>query len=178
MVVDRRGFFVVGRVNNECRTRDIEVGCSGGDILPDLPRVPNVGYHDVPGLSFTASRPPSHGSLPQTIVPTMPLFEIETDAHIIITWANDEDAAREVVDEAYPEDELLRLTKRPRDSWVISKGALGLTDRSLDPCMTARDCLSKSAGDKVNAIRLYRMETGCDLEQARRAIESNMVMGW
>ncbi|WP_039963672.1 DUF6793 family protein, partial [Rhodopirellula europaea] len=50
--------------------------------------------------------------------------------------------------------------------------------RTLDPCMTARECLSKSAGDKVNAIRLYRMETGCDLEQARIAIESNMVMGW
>ncbi|MCC9643176.1 hypothetical protein LOC71_12900 [Rhodopirellula sp. JC740] len=108
----------------------------------------------------------------------MPLFEIETDAHIIITWAENEEAARDVVDDAYPEDDVLRMTKRPRDSWVISKGALGLTERTLDPCTTARDCLSKSAGDKVNAIRLYRMETGCDLEQARIAIESNMVMGW
>jgi len=108
----------------------------------------------------------------------MPLYEIETGAHIIITWAENEDAARDVVDDAYPEDEVVRLTKRPRDTWVISKGALGLTDRSLDPCLVARECLNKSAGDKVNAIRLYRMETGCDLEQARRAIESNMVMGW
>lgn len=108
----------------------------------------------------------------------MPLFEVETDAHIIITWADDEEAAREVVLDAYPSDEVVRLTKRPRDTWVISKGALGLTDKQLDPCVVARDCLSKSAGDKVNAIRLYRMETGCDLEQARRAIESNMVMGW
>ncbi len=108
----------------------------------------------------------------------MPLFEIETDAHIIITWSDDEVSAQSVVDDAYPEDEILRITKRPRDSWVISKGALGLTDRTLDPCMIARDCLSKSAGDKVNAIRLYRMETGCDVDQARRAIESNMVMGW
>ncbi len=108
----------------------------------------------------------------------MPLFEVETDAHIIITWASDEDAARDVVIDAYPSDEIVRLTKRPRDTWVISKGALGLTNRQLDPCVVARDCLSKSAGDKVNAIRLYRMETGCDLEQARRAIESNMVMGW
>jgi len=55
---------------------------------------------------------------------------------------------------------------------------LGLTERTLDPCAVARECLSKSAGDKVNAIRLYRMETGSDLENARRAIESNMVMGW
>lgn len=108
----------------------------------------------------------------------MPLFEVETDAHIIITWASDEDAARDVVVDAYPSDEVVRLTKRPRDTWVISKGALGLTNRQLDPCVVARDCLSKSAGDKVNAIRLYRLETGCDLEQARRAIESNMVMGW
>lgn len=108
----------------------------------------------------------------------MPLFEIETDSHIIITWANDEDAAREVVADAYPTDEIARLTKRPRDTWVISKGALGLTTPSLNPCTVARECLSRSAGDKVNAIRLYRMETGSDLEQARKAIESNMVMGW
>jgi len=42
----------------------------------------------------------------------------------------------------------------------------------------ARDCLSKSSGDKVHAIRLYRQETGSDLETARKVIESNMVMGW
>jgi len=108
----------------------------------------------------------------------MPLFEIETDSHIIITWAADEAAARELAVDAYPYDEVVRLTKRPRDTWVISKGALGLTERTLDPCAVARECLSKSAGDKVNAIRLYRMETGSDLENARRAIESNMVMGW
>lgn len=108
----------------------------------------------------------------------MPLFEIETESHIIITWADDETDARGVVSEAYPHDEVLRLTKRPRDTWVISKGVLGLTSTPLDPCVVARDCLSRSAGDKVNAIRLYRMETGSDLEHARKAIESNMVMGW
>ncbi|MFK8113239.1 MAG: DUF6793 family protein [Rubripirellula sp.] len=108
----------------------------------------------------------------------MPLFEVETDSHIIITWAADEDAANGVVKDAYPTDEVVRLTKRPRDTWVISKGALGLTTTKLDPCAVARDCLSRSAGDKVNAIRLYRMETGSDLEHARKAIESNMVMGW
>lgn len=108
----------------------------------------------------------------------MPLFEIETNAHIIITWAEDELAARSVVSDAYPTDEVLRLTKRPRDTWVISKGALGLIQSELDPCVIARECLSRSAGDKVNAIRLYRMETGSDLDQARKVIESNMVMGW
>ncbi len=107
----------------------------------------------------------------------MPLFEIETDAHIIITWANDESAAEAVVVDAYPGDQLIRMTKRPRDTWVISKAALGISGDS-DPCSMARDCLSKAAGDKVHAIRLYMQETGTDLNRARKVIESNMVMGW
>ncbi len=109
----------------------------------------------------------------------MPLFEVETNAHIIITWADDEGAATAVVNDAYPQDTVTRLTKRPRDTWVISKGALGLTIKTTtDPCNVARDCLSKAAGDKVHAIRLYMHETGTDLERARKVIESNMVMGW
>jgi hypothetical protein len=108
----------------------------------------------------------------------MPLFEVETDAHIIITWANDEEAATGVVRGAYPQDTVIRLTKRPRDTWVISKGALGISSQKLDPCTTARDCLAKAAGDKIHAIRLYMHETGTDLEHARKVIESNMVMGW
>ena len=107
----------------------------------------------------------------------MPLFEVETNAHIIITWADNGDAATQVVNNAYPQDEVIRMTKRPRDTWVISKAALGLS-RGGDPCLVARDCLSKAAGDKVHAIRLYMHETGSDLEAARKAIESNMVMGW
>ncbi len=107
----------------------------------------------------------------------MPLYEVETDAHIIITWAGDEDAARGVVIDAYPEDKVLRLTKRPRDTWVISKGALGIAG-NIDVCHVARDCLSKASGDKVHAIRLYMHETGSDLEAARKVVESNMVMGW
>jgi hypothetical protein len=107
----------------------------------------------------------------------MPLFEVETESHIIITWAADEDAATVVVNEAYPAEKVLRLTRRPRDTWVISKGALGLVGK-LDPCNVARDCLNKAAGDKLHAIRLYMNQTGSDLERSRRAIESNMVMGW
>lgn len=107
----------------------------------------------------------------------MPLYEIETDSHIIITWASDERAARKVVKDAYSEDAVIRLTKRPRDTWVISKGVLGLTSR-MDICGVARECLSKSSGDKLHAIRLYMHETGSDLEKARKVIESNMVMGW
>jgi len=107
----------------------------------------------------------------------MPLFEVETDAHIIITWADSEDSATVVANESYPTESIVRLTKRPRDSWVISKGVLGIKTNS-DPCNVARDCLSKAAGDKVHAIRLYMHETGNDLEQARKVVESNMVMGW
>jgi hypothetical protein len=107
----------------------------------------------------------------------MPLFEIETDSHIIITWAGDEESARDVVKESYPHEPPLRLTRRPRDTWVISKAALGISGSS-DPCHIARDCLSKAAGDKVHAIRLYMQHTGSDLERSRKVIESNMVMGW
>jgi hypothetical protein len=107
----------------------------------------------------------------------MPLFEVETDAHIIITWSEDEEAASGVVAEAYPHDQVIRLTRRPRDTWVISKGVLGITG-ATDPCATARDCLAKAHGDKVHAIRLYMQQTGSDLDHSRKAIESNMVMGW
>ena len=108
----------------------------------------------------------------------MPLFEIETDSHIIVTWAVDEASARDVLRDAYPTDAVVRITKRPRDTWVISKAVLGATGRQLDICSIARDCLAKSSGDKLHAIRLYMSETGSDLEKARRIIESNMVMGW
>jgi len=107
----------------------------------------------------------------------MPLFEVETESHIIITWAQDQDAAAAVVTEAYPTEKVLRLIRRPRDTWVISKSALGISG-PVDVCHTARDCLSKAHGDKVHAIRLYMHETGTDLERARKVIESNMVMGW
>ena len=89
----------------------------------------------------------------------MPLFEVETDA----TSSSPGPPTRRrhgVVREAYPSDKVIRMTKRPRDTWVISKGALGLTNTRVDVCATARDCLSKAAGDKVHAIRLYMHETG------------------
>lgn len=107
----------------------------------------------------------------------MPLFEIETDSHILITWAQDESAARAVVRENYPREAPIRVTRRPRDCWVISKAALGISN-GIDVCHTARDCLAKAAGDKLHAIRLYMHETGADLERSRKIIESNMVMGW
>ncbi|MDO4574791.1 MAG: hypothetical protein Q4D98_06210 [Planctomycetia bacterium] len=108
----------------------------------------------------------------------MPLFEIETPAHIVIACADNEAEARQVLAENYPREEVVRLSRRPRNLWVISKAALGITPEGFDPCNTARDCLAKAAGDKVHAIRLYMQETGADLERARKIIESNMVLGW
>lgn len=107
----------------------------------------------------------------------MPLFEVETTAHIVITWAENETTARETTREAYPNEDIKRVTKRPRDTWVISKAVLGISGE-VDPNNTARNCLSKAAGDKVHAIRLYMQETGADLDGARKAIETNMVIGW
>ena len=108
----------------------------------------------------------------------MPLFEIETESHIIITWAEDERRRhRRGRARAIRTSRRIRITRRPRDTWVISKSALGITGPT-DPCSTARDCLAKAAGDKVHAIRLYMQQTGSDLERSRKAIESNMVMGW
>ena len=107
----------------------------------------------------------------------MPLFEIETTAHIMIGWADSEDGAKRVAAEHYPEEEIQRITKRPRDLWVISKSRLGI-DGQTDPCNTARECLSKAQGDKLHAIRLYMRDTGADLHEAQRAIETNMSLGW
>ena len=107
----------------------------------------------------------------------MPLFEVETSSHIVISWAEDGDSAQALVIENFPNDEIVRVTKRPRDTWVISKSALGINEK-MDPCAIARDCLSRAEGDKVHAIRIYMHEKGVDLDQARKVIESNMVMGW
>jgi hypothetical protein len=107
----------------------------------------------------------------------MPLFEIETEAHIVITWAQGQEEARQTVESHYPKERVVRVTKRPRDTWVISKAVLGIEGKT-DPCTTARDCLHRASGDKVAAIRIYMQETGSDLQRARRAVESTMVMGW
>lgn len=107
----------------------------------------------------------------------MPLFEVETKGHIMIVWGETKEEAEKFSAENYPTEEILRVTARPRDAWVISKSMLGIAGE-VDPCSTARECLAKASGDKVHAIRLYMHETGTDLEGARRAIESNMAIGW
>lgn len=107
----------------------------------------------------------------------MPMFEIETNAHIMIAWADDQEAAEAVTNDNYPEDEIVRITRRPRDCWVISKRLIGV-EESSEPCDTARECLSKASGDKLHAIRLYMHETGVDLHEAQKAIETNMSLGW
>ena len=107
----------------------------------------------------------------------MPLFEVETTSHIMIACVDDEAKARSFATENYPSEEVVRVSHRPRDVWVISKNLLGLVDKA-DPCVKARDCLSKARGDKIHAVRLYMQQTGTDLEGARKVIESNMAMGW
>ncbi|QDT49498.1 DUF6793 family protein [Symmachiella dynata] len=107
----------------------------------------------------------------------MALYEIETSAHIMVGWAETRDKAEAIAKENYPEEDILRVTQRPRDLWVISKRLLGI-EGSSDPCDTARDCLARAAGDKVHAIRLYMLDTGVDLHEAQKAIETNMSLGW
>jgi len=107
----------------------------------------------------------------------MPLFEVETTSHIMIASVDDESAARDFARSNYPQEDVLRVSHRPRDVWVISKNLLGIT-RSADPCSTARECLAKAQGDKLHAVRLYMQQTGADLDGARKVIESNMAMGW
>jgi hypothetical protein len=107
----------------------------------------------------------------------MPLFEVETTSHIMIACVEDEKSARAFAAANYPAEEIIRVTHRPRDAWVISKKLLGV-ETAGDPCTIARDCLSKAQGDKLHAMRLYMKTTGTDLDGARKVIESNMARGW
>ncbi len=107
----------------------------------------------------------------------MPLFEVETTSHIMIACVDDEPSARSFAKANYPGEEVMRVSHRPRDAWVISKTLLGLGGKA-DPCANARDCLAKAQGDKLHAVRLYMQQTGVDLDGARKVIESNMAMGW
>ena len=108
----------------------------------------------------------------------MPLYEMETEAHIMIGWADSEDRAQELARRSYPDEQIVRITRRPRDIWVISKRLLGIEQGSSVPCDVARECLSRASGDKLHAIRLYMLDTGVDLHEARKAIETNMSLGW
>ncbi len=107
----------------------------------------------------------------------MPLFEVETSSHIMIACVDDEARARAFATENFPSEEILRVSHRRRDAWVISKTLLGVTGQA-DVCSTAKDCLSQARGDKLHAVRLYMHQTGSDLEGARKVIESNMATGW
>ena len=107
----------------------------------------------------------------------MALFEVETDAHVMVGWAETQEQAESIARTYYPEDEIVRVTRRPRDVWVISKRLLGIKGNS-EPCDTARDCLARAQGDKLHAIRLYMLDTGVDLQEAQKAVETNMSLGW
>jgi len=107
----------------------------------------------------------------------MPLYEIETESHIMIGWASSQEQAEHIATKYYPEERLIRVSRRPRDIWVISKRLLGLEGKSR-PCDLARDCLARASGDKLHAIRLYMLDTGADLNEAQRVIDANMTIGW
>ena len=107
----------------------------------------------------------------------MAMYEIETESHIMVGWATSSEQAEHIAAQHYPEEPIIRITKRPRDLWVISKRLLGLKGKS-EPCDVARDCLNRASGDKLHAIRLYMLDTGSDLHEAQKAIETNMSMGW
>ena len=107
----------------------------------------------------------------------MPLYEVETSSHIMLACVDNELSARAFAAQNYPGEEVIRISHRPRDAWVISKTLLGIKG-TADPCATARDCLARARGDKLHAVRLYMQQTGCDLEQSRKVIESNMAVGW
>ncbi len=77
----------------------------------------------------------------------MALYEIETTQHIMIGWADSTDQAKQIAAQHYPHEDVVRLTKRPRDIWVISKGMLGVKGTS-EPNDAARDCLARAKGTK------------------------------
>ena len=53
----------------------------------------------------------------------MPLFEIETDAHVIITWADgDESAAAVVAEDFVPEDVAVSVAEAEEDSEDVVPG--------------------------------------------------------
>ena len=57
----------------------------------------------------------------------MPLYEVETTSHIMIACVADESTARSFAAANYPQEEIIRVTHRPRDAWVISKKLLGIS---------------------------------------------------
>ena len=70
----------------------------------------------------------------------MALYEIETSAHIMVGWAETRDKAEAIAKENYPEEDILRVTQRPRDLWVISKRLLGIEGSSHSPVHARHRC--------------------------------------
>ncbi len=107
----------------------------------------------------------------------MPLYEIETNGHIMIGWADSTDAARALAVDLYPEDQILRISKRPRDLWVISKRLLGLRLRPL-PVISPANAWRKPLATSCTRSGFTAQKTGTDLQEAQKAIETNMSLGW
>ena len=84
------------------------------------------------------------------------------------------EAARAFAAKHYPFEEIMRVSHRPRDAWVISKKLLGIQDRGRS-CPIGSRVPVEVQGDKLHAVRLYMQSTGSDLDGVRKVIESNMV---
>ncbi len=78
----------------------------------------------------------------------MPLFEIETEAHIMIGWASSLEQAEHIAAKHYPEEKILRITRRPATcgsfpkacwGWVKSSGP-AMSPATASPAPPATNC--------------------------------------
>ena len=90
----------------------------------------------------------------------MPLFEVETDAHIIITWADNEEAAARVLQDAYPGDRVIRpvfgrAERFARTIDLVADPVLGLTD-ACDDVAEAKLAVAIAIGCVVHGLVCVR----------------------
>ena len=72
------------------------------------------------------------------------------------TRVDDESAARSFAQENYPAEEVLRVSHRPRDAWVISKNLLGLAGNTSPSADDIKGVLG-SVGIDADEERLEKL---------------------
>ena len=97
----------------------------------------------------------------------MPLFEVETTSHIMIACVADDKAARDFATTHYPSEEIMRVTHRPRDAWVISKTLLGIQSEG-DPCRSPAIACRRPRGTSCMPCASTCNRRGRDLDGAAR----------
>ena len=88
----------------------------------------------------------------------MPLFEVETTSHIMIACVDDETTARAFAKSYYPLEEIIRVTHRPRDAWVISKKLLGIQLRAAIPARWLANACRKRRGQVARDAALHAID--------------------